>query len=132
MRPPIALHAAVALAAFSPTALAQPFTIGWYSIDAGGGVSTGGDFELRGVIGQPDAGPTLAGGDFELDGGFLVIMSVSCPADITGNGVVDADDFFAYLDLFAAGDPRADLDGNGVIDSEDFFLYLDFFVLGCP
>lgn len=120
------------IGALPGAALAQDFTISWYSIDAGGGVSTGGDFELRGVIGQPDAGDTLAAGGFELTGGFLAIMREPCPADITGNGVVDADDFFAYLDLFAAGDPRADLDGNGVIDSADFFLYLDFFVLGCP
>jgi len=26
-------------------------------------------------------------------------------AHITGNGTIDADDFFAYLDLFAAGCP---------------------------
>ena len=59
-------------------------------------------------------------------------IAIGCPADITGNGVVDADDFFGFLDLFASGDSRADLDGNGVTDSADFFLYLDLFVLGCP
>ncbi len=54
-----------------------------------------------------------------------------CPADIDCNGVLDADDFFAYLDLFAAGDPDADLTGNGVVDSVDFFAYLDLFAAGC-
>ncbi len=54
-----------------------------------------------------------------------------CPADIDGNGVLDAGDFFAYLDLFAAGDPDADLTGNGVIDANDFFAYLDLFAAGC-
>ncbi len=54
-----------------------------------------------------------------------------CPADIDGNGVLDADDFFGYLDLFAAGDADADITGNGVIDSNDFFAYLDLFVAGC-
>ena len=55
-----------------------------------------------------------------------------CPADIDGNGTLDADDFFAFLDLFAAGDPRADITGNGIIDANDFFAYLDLFVAGCP
>ncbi len=27
---------------------------------------------------------------------------------------------------------RADIDGNGTIDADDFFAYLDLFVLGCP
>ncbi len=57
---------------------------------------------------------------------------VGCPADIDGSGTLDADDFFAFLDLFAAGDPRADITGNGVIDANDFFAYLDLFVAGCP
>jgi len=66
----------------------------------------------------------------------------SCPADLTGptgepDGVLDASDFFAYLGLFAAGDPGADLTGptgdpDGVIDASDFFLYLNLFAAGCP
>lgn len=47
------------------------FEITSYTIDNGGGLATGGDFTLVGVIGQPDAGPTLTGGDFSLTGGFL-------------------------------------------------------------
>jgi len=54
-----------------------------------------------------------------------------CVADIDGDGDADGDDFFAYLDLFAAGDPGADLDGDGDNDAGDFFLYLDAFVQGC-
>ncbi len=61
----------------------------------------------------------------EVDTGFC------CPADVTDDGVLDADDFFAYLDLFASGDPAADLTGNGVVDSVDFFTYLDMFTQGC-
>ena len=41
------------------------------TIDGGGAMGlTGGDFELSGTIGQPDAGEPLTGGDFELTGGF--------------------------------------------------------------
>jgi pectate lyase len=41
----------------------------WFTVDAGGGTSAGGDFSLTGTIGQPDAG-RLSGGDFVLRGGF--------------------------------------------------------------
>lgn len=48
-------------------------------------------------------------------------------------GQLDIDDFFAYLDLVAAGDPAADLDGNGVFDANDFFTFLDWFAgATCP
>ena len=48
-----------------------------------------------------------------------------------GDGDADADDFFAYLELFASGDDRADIDGDGDIDAKDFFGYLDLFAAGC-
>ncbi len=84
---------------------------------------------------------------------FLIIPD--CIADMTSssnpfdegygvpNGVADGDDFFFYLDAFAAGDGRADLTGatqagdpgfgipNGVIDADDFFFFLDRFSAGC-
>lgn len=50
--------------------LAQEFQIDWFTLDGGGGVSTGGTYELRGTIGQPDAGITLTGGTYQLTGGF--------------------------------------------------------------
>jgi hypothetical protein len=43
----------------------------WWTAE-GGGVSSGGDFSLHGVIGQPDAG-AMSGEDFSLIGGFLGI-----------------------------------------------------------
>ncbi|TVS09322.1 MAG: hypothetical protein EA423_00225, partial [Phycisphaerales bacterium] len=48
----------------------------------------------------------------------------ACPPDLNGDGVVDADDFFLFLQLFAAGDPRADFNNDGVIDADDFFAFL--------
>ena len=56
---------------------------------------------------------------------------VGCRADIDGDGDADAEDFFGYLDLFAAGDDEADIDGDGDLDAEDFFGYLDLFAQGC-
>ncbi|TVS07905.1 MAG: hypothetical protein EA423_02880 [Phycisphaerales bacterium] len=55
----------------------------------------------------------------------------SCPPDLNGDGVVDADDFFLFLQLFAAGDMRADFNNDGVIDADDFFAFLNAFAAGC-
>jgi hypothetical protein len=48
------------------------FSIDWWTIDGGGDMwITGGNFELSGTIGQPDASTVvMTGGDFELTGGF--------------------------------------------------------------
>ena len=45
------------------------FTLGWSTLDGGGGPSAGGGFSLNGTLGQPDAG-TMSGGNFSLAGGF--------------------------------------------------------------
>ena len=45
------------------------YAIDWFTIDGGGGASSGGSFTLSGTIGQPDAG-TLSGGNYTLQGGF--------------------------------------------------------------
>ncbi len=45
------------------------YEISWYTIDGGGGRSSGGDFTLTGTIGQPDAAYSR-GGNYELLGGF--------------------------------------------------------------
>lgn len=55
-------------------AFAQTYSIDWYSIDGGGGTSSGGNYTLTGTIGQPDAG-TLTGGNYTLTGGFLSIVT---------------------------------------------------------
>ena len=48
---------------------AQTYSIDWFTIDGGGGTSTGGAYAVSGTIGQLDAG-TLSGGSYTLDGGF--------------------------------------------------------------
>jgi hypothetical protein len=45
------------------------YSIDWFTIDGGGGTSSGGVFTVSGTIGQPDAG-ALSGGAFTLSGGF--------------------------------------------------------------
>ncbi len=62
---------------------------------------------------------------------WIAQPQTGCPADLDADGDADADDVFAYLDLFAANNPAADLDADGDTDADDFFAYLDLFVSGC-
>src|SRR5216117_3127344 len=58
---------------------AQNFSIDWFTIDGGGGTSTGGVYTVSGTIGQPDAGK-MSGGTYTLDGGFWgIIAAVQTP-----------------------------------------------------
>ena len=89
-------------------------------------VSVSGD---RGVIGayRHDHNGAEAGSVYVFEA-----TTATCTADLDGDGDTDSNDFFAYLGLFAIGDPRADINGDGIIDADDFFAYLDLFALGCP
>jgi hypothetical protein len=51
------------------SAEAASFSISWWTVDAGGGVSTATGFSLNGTAGQPDAG-SLTSAAFSLSGGF--------------------------------------------------------------
>jgi hypothetical protein len=57
----------------------QSFSIDWYTVDGGGGTSTGGVFTVSGTIGQPDAGGPMAGGNFSVTGGFWALYAVPTP-----------------------------------------------------
>ena len=50
--------------------LRDPFALGWWTVDAGGGPAMGGGFELLATIGQPDVGVTIRG-ELVLQSGFL-------------------------------------------------------------
>lgn len=51
------------------TVSGQNYAINWFTVDGGGGDSSGGQYTLRGTIGQPDAGIMSAAG-FSISGGF--------------------------------------------------------------
>lgn len=53
----------------------QNYSIDWYTIDGGGGTSTGGVYSVSGTIGQPDAG-IMAGGNYSVTGGFWSLIPV--------------------------------------------------------
>jgi hypothetical protein len=52
----------------------QSYSIDWFTIDGGGGTSTGGVYSVSGTIGQPDAGK-MSGGNYSIDGGFWGIIA---------------------------------------------------------
>ncbi|HAO80151.1 MAG TPA: hypothetical protein DCQ92_14505 [Verrucomicrobia subdivision 3 bacterium] len=60
---------------FSAFAALAQYSIDWFTI-AGGGTSTGATYQVSGTIGQPDAGPTLSGGNYTIDGGFWAFAAV--------------------------------------------------------
>ena len=100
------------------------YTIVRSSIDGGGTMSsTGGDYELSGAIGQPDAG-TMSGGGFSLGGGFWFPLS---PTDCNEDGgvtLLDYQEFESCLTgpdgIVAAGCECYDVDHSGAIDLADF------------
>jgi hypothetical protein len=70
--------AALLLAAAGVTS-AQNYSLDWFSVDGGGGTSTGGVYTVTGTIGQPDAGTTLKGGNYSLEGGFWGLIAAIQP-----------------------------------------------------
>ena len=54
----------------------QQYTIDWYKVAGGGGISMGGVYSVSGTIGQPDAGLAMTGGSYSLTGGFWSLIAV--------------------------------------------------------
>ena len=122
------------------------YTIDWYTVDGGGGRSSGGGVELTGTVGQADASaPSALGGRmFVITGGFWALPAQACTAyvapDFNHDCAVDALDFALFSacatgpDLpyqpvlpdgcqmlpDGTGHIAADLDRDGDVDTEDF------------
>src|ERR1035438_4867663 len=60
-------------------AMGQSYSIDWFKVSGGGGVSTGGVYSVSGTIGQHDAGEAMTGGNYALTGGFWAIYAVQTP-----------------------------------------------------
>ena len=62
------------LAVFSLAGLARAqlgnYILNWWTVDGGGGTSSGNGYTLNGTLGQPDAGTIASGNGYTLAGGF--------------------------------------------------------------
>lgn len=123
----------------------EPFEIDWYTIDGGGEMfSTGGDFELSGTIGQPDANVVvMTGGDFELLGGF---WADPCIDQLRGDANCDGSINILDIDVFVLAliDPEGynsayapctwncacDMNYDGSINSLDIDPFVDLLTGG--
>jgi hypothetical protein len=107
------------------------YDLSWNTIDGGGGVSSGGDYILRGTIGQPDAGYMARAPhqrphrDYELWGGFWA-EAPFC--------IVDFYHFarFAEYWLETGSDLPADLYEDGIVNPLDLKLFVDEWLYYCP
>ncbi len=117
-----------------PAAASGGFELSWFTVDGGGGTSSGGDFVLSGTAGQPDAGD-LAGGDFVLSGGFWQPApsggpcNSACVWDIDGSGDVRVPDLIKLLSCWGplTGDQDCaclDIDGSADIRVPDLIAML--------
>jgi len=55
-----------------------------------------------------------------------------CPADFTGDGVLDFFDISAFLTAFGNQEPAADMNADGAWDFFDISAFLTAFSTGCP
>lgn len=124
--------------AFVATASAQSFDLSWHSIDGGGSFGLGGDYQLAGTIGQPDAGAVLTGGQYSVRGGFLAYVHPTppaCPGDVNGDGLVNLTDLSTLLANFGvaggASLSTGDLDSDGDVDLSDLAALLASFGVTC-
>ncbi|MDX2197788.1 MAG: hypothetical protein SF069_02320 [Phycisphaerae bacterium] len=123
------------VAALGLVAQAQ-YAINWYTIDGGGGTSTGGTYILSGTIGQPDAG-TMTGGTYALAGGFWAGIQPDGEllGDMNCNGFVEVGDIGGFVlaitnpAQYAATYPDcninlADVNQNGFVEVGDIGAFV--------
>ncbi|MGV6815418.1 MAG: GC-type dockerin domain-anchored protein [Phycisphaerales bacterium] len=126
--------------------------LGWDGVQdilVGGWIVNGGfDFlsnqVLGGIPGPDNIGPRDADGDGVNDLDFNTIAGdqflnltnpdvvVDCPADLTGDGVLNFFDVSAFLQAFGAQDPIADFTNDGIYNFFDVSAFLGAFAAGCP
>jgi hypothetical protein len=106
------------------------YEVDWYTYDGGGELhSQGIDFDVSGTIGQPDAGATMQGIRFSVEGGFWA-GAPRCLGDLDGDLDVDLDDLTLLLQSFQGdgiASPGGDIDGDGDTDLDDLTLVLQAF-----
>lgn len=103
------------------------YSIDWYTIDGGGGTSTGGPYTLTGTIGQADAAVSSAA-EYVLSAGFWP-GQFGCMVNLT--------DLMIFVDqwmLSSLGEPfwPADFDQDYDVDIDDFATLSSWWFDHCP
>ncbi|GJM19571.1 MAG: hypothetical protein DHS20C14_17840 [Phycisphaeraceae bacterium] len=117
----------------APRSSGGPYVLDWYTIDGGGGTSSGGVYTLSGTIGQHDAAAPSSGGVFTLAPGFWPgVTTNDCFPDCTGDSVLNVDDIECFVTAFLGDDlAGGDCTGNGVLNVDDIECFVDAFLAGC-
>lgn len=123
-----------------PGLRAGDITISRFTIDAGGGRSTGGSLDLEGTIGQSNAGPGatgMSGGSYTLTGGFWQpLAACACPGDSNLDGLRDGRDIQAFIHCAVTGTgcSCAEMDGMPGVDANDVIVFVSTLLSGntCP
>ncbi len=101
---------------------ARQASISWWTIDGGGGTSTGGAYTLSGTIGQPDASNPMTGGAYTLTGGFWAGVGPRV-CDVDRSGTCDAQDLAWVVwcaDDSGCGSPGdPDVNNDALVDGGD-------------
>ncbi len=95
---------------------------------------------LAGVLGEPASGTWFltVSDRSPYDTGVLTQVCLttstiaSCPADLTGDGVLNFFDVSAFLNALNAGDPAGDFNDDGRFDFFDVSAFLSAYSAGCP
>ena len=67
-----------------------------------------------------------------MTGKIVVEAPASCPADLTGDGMLNFFDVSAFLSAYNAMDPIADFTGDGMYNFFDVSAFLGAYNAGCP
>lgn len=90
----------------------------------------GSDARFIDDLDTPDSGigssPIIDMGAYEFQG------AEPCPADFTGDGIINFFDVSAFLQLFGTQDPEADFTDDGIWNFFDVSAFLQAFAAGCP
>lgn len=114
----------ILLCVFFVSAASADYEISWYTIDGGGGTSSGGPYVLVGTIGQPDAGIS-SGGDYVLNSGYWA-GTCGCVVNLT-----DLSNFVGQW-LFEGSGLEADLWIDDKVNLEDFAELAWWWMQACP
>lgn len=115
---------------FNSLALAGDYDLSWRTIDAGGGMSTGGQYVVMGTTGQPDAA-VMSGGSYELLGGFWPGEPLC---------IVEFHHYARFAEWWLETDCNegnnwcsgADLNQLGDVNEVDLGLFVDEWLYYCP